>query len=477
MMNSHFLNLERNMKGTKWSIYTGLPYSPRGKDVIKVATWTTRRGLSLAKKGSLFPEKYDNYYGSTINITALPFPPHWIVEEKQHPNGTITETYKGTDAYLLQSIASVLNFTYQNVVVNTWLECEERVSERVAFLSPVYYVILPNRMELHDYTFTYEFMSPAICALKPTVKPQWESLYYPLTNEVWGFTLCVTILVPIVFILGNRFGYAFKFQPKVGDWAVSEIFIGTLLSQAPSSRLPEHNSIRVLVMAWLIFAFIIGAAYRGNLIASLTLSKSPPRPETIDEINKAFDTVLMPPHGNEFKKFFEMPGSAKTFQELARRMVTGTKPLPGLQAALTGKVAYMDGRRFAAHHIAQYFTNADGSTKLYLARENVLAGMSAWAIPHDAPFQPQIDFLMMAAIAGGLYEKWNEDILSEARLESQRRQKKIQEQTGPQETRASDSNVQPFTLVHMQGPFMLLILGLLASTLSFAGEILAKKIM
>ncbi|XP_064099498.1 uncharacterized protein LOC135210575 isoform X1 [Macrobrachium nipponense] len=176
------------------------------------------------------------------------------------------------------------------------------------------------------------------------------------------------------------------------------MFIGTLLSQAPSSRLPEHYSIRVLVMAWLIFAFIIGAAYRGNLIASLTLSKSPPRAETIDEINKAFDTILTPTHGNEFKKFFEMPGSAKTFQELARRMVIGTPIMPGLRAALTGKVAYMVGRRFAAFHIAQYFTNVDGSTKLYLAREDVLAGKAAWAIPHDAPFQPQIDSLMMAAI-------------------------------------------------------------------------------
>ncbi|XP_064099499.1 uncharacterized protein LOC135210575 isoform X2 [Macrobrachium nipponense] len=257
------------------------------------------------------------------------------------------------------------------------------------------------------------------------------------------------------------------------------MFIGTLLSQAPSSRLPEHYSIRVLVMAWLIFAFIIGAAYRGNLIASLTLSKSPPRAETIDEINKAFDTILTPTHGNEFKKFFEMPGSAKTFQELARRMVIGTPIMPGLRAALTGKVAYMVGRRFAAFHIAQYFTNVDGSTKLYLAREDVLAGKAAWAIPHDAPFQPQIDSLMMAAIEGGLYEKWNEDILSEARLESQRRQKKIaEEQTEAlQERSTSDSSVQPFTLIHTQGPFMLLILGLLVSTLSFAGEILAHKIM
>ncbi|XP_050713410.1 ionotropic receptor 93a-like [Eriocheir sinensis] len=73
----------------------------------------------------------------------------------------------------------------------------------------------------------------------------------------------------------------------VGDFF--ESMAGILLGQSLLHRLPSTSSSRVLVAAWLMFALILGTAYSGNLTASLTLPKYPPRPETLAQLVKAVD--------------------------------------------------------------------------------------------------------------------------------------------------------------------------------------------
>lgn len=64
---------------------------------------------------------------------------------------------------------------------------------------------------------------------------------------------------------------------------VQEIF-GTLLGQNLSGRLSKGSSTRLLLGTWLVFAFIIGTAYRSNLTAFLTVPKYPTRPENLDQL-------------------------------------------------------------------------------------------------------------------------------------------------------------------------------------------------
>lgn len=71
-------------------------------------------------------------------------------------------------------------------------------------------------------------------------------------------------------------------------WVTLEV-LGTLLGQNLSGYLPSSYSSRVLMVAWLVFAFMVGTFYRGNLTASLTLPKYPPRPETLEELANYVD--------------------------------------------------------------------------------------------------------------------------------------------------------------------------------------------
>ena len=59
-------------------------------------------------------------------------------------------------------------------------------------------------------------------------------------------------------------------EKKLTVRSAVEVIYGTLLGQPLSFRLPKYSSLRIMMGTWLVFAFIMGTAYRGNLTASLT---------------------------------------------------------------------------------------------------------------------------------------------------------------------------------------------------------------
>lgn len=67
-------------------------------------------------------------------------------------------------------------------------------------------------------------------------------------------------------------------------WLVVKQVVGTLLDETISGRLPRRSPTRMVLATWFIFAFIVGNVYRGNLTASLTVPKYPPRAETLAQL-------------------------------------------------------------------------------------------------------------------------------------------------------------------------------------------------
>ncbi|XP_071535583.1 ionotropic receptor 21a-like [Panulirus ornatus] len=252
---------------------------------------------------------------------------------------------------------------------------------------------------------------------------------------------------------------------------IQEAF-GTLLGQNLSKWLPRASSSRVLVASWLVFAFILGTVYRGNLTAALTLPKYPPRPETVEELVNFADRVTMPPFGKDWQKQFRESGSAK-LERLANLMDIGPTILEGLQMALEKKQAHLTTRQAFSHWTAEHFTRADGSVPLYFGQEHIVPGACAWPIPHDAPYKHHVDNIMMEVKEAGLYDKWAEDLLKETRRESRVKRK---EERGKDDTSSTTINpTRALTIVHMQGPLMLLLLGLLIAIITLISEILTSR--
>ncbi|KAK4314477.1 hypothetical protein Pmani_014182 [Petrolisthes manimaculis] len=233
-----------------------------------------------------------------MNVTALPFAPFWDEEKEVEmvvggDNNTETNKttirYTGMDYLTLATIAQALNFTFYVIPTSSWAEVARLVEERVSFLSPVYHNMMPQRLERYDFSFVYEYGSLDFSMAQPSLKPQWQSLYYPLTEVVWAAIFLVLLLAPNLLVLITYTAWKAGSGRSITLGVSYNDMTGMLLGQNLPRRLPTNASSRVLVATWLVFAFILGSAYRGNLTASLTLPKFPPRAETLQELVNTAD--------------------------------------------------------------------------------------------------------------------------------------------------------------------------------------------
>ncbi|XP_050689280.1 uncharacterized protein LOC126981779 isoform X2 [Eriocheir sinensis] len=467
MMNAMLLNQEG--EDARFLVYVHLPFSQAGSQVKRIASWGSRPGLVLRLAFPLFPDKFSNFHGTTVNVTALPYTPHWVEETNQSEDGTSKTVYSGTDYYLLASIAYALNFTIHVIPTPSWNEVALKVEERKSFMATVFHNVLPQRLERYDYSYTYEYGSLDFSVAKPSLKPRWQSLYYPLSNSVWLAVIAIMLIVPLSLYLlclpeltpnSNRLGFGI----------VVQMVIATFLSQNLTKKLPQFNWSRCLMAAWLVFALVVGTVYRGNLTAALTLPKYPPRTETVQQLVNTFTSITMPPFGNEFIKFFKQSNST-LYKSLADKMSIVPDVITGLQRAQDYREAHVAGRRYMEQMIARHFTSPLGSTPLYVGRESLLPGISAWPIPHDAPYKHRLDTLMMAVVEAGMYEKWSEDMLGDTRRKARARQRSGRTDEEEQNDGGEGGgSVRALTMVHLQGPILLLLLCLAAATLAFAAE-------
>ncbi|KAG7162364.1 Ionotropic receptor 93a-like 14 [Homarus americanus] len=314
---------------------------------------------------------------------------------------------------------------------------------------------------------------------KPTLKPQWQSLYYPLSSSVWAAILATAVLTCMVLVTITRMNVYRGEYSKIEALAVVQEVVGTLLGQGFTGQLSTSRSNPVLVAAWLVFAFIVGTAYRGNLTAALTLPKYPTRPENVEQLVKAVDKITMESWGTSYKGFF-IQSQSRVFNALGKLMFLGTGIIDGLQEAMVKRQAHVGGQQYVELTIAQQFTRIDGSSPIYVGREIIVSSTASWPIPHDAPYKPTLDRYLMTITEAGLYEHWRKEQLRDAERKSRirKREELKQNQQGKDsvmEKESNESNIEALTIVHMQGPLLLLLLGLAAAGITFMVEKLILK--
>ncbi|XP_063886450.1 glutamate receptor ionotropic, delta-1-like [Scylla paramamosain] len=213
--------------------------------------------------------------------------PYWDEEEVLAADGSKTIVYRGSDYRMVDAIASALNFTVRVLPTSSWTEVTSLVEQKTSLISPVIHSILPERVEKFDFTYLFENSYGSFGLAKPNLEPRWKSIYYPLSTAVWSAMVGHVVFLP--FLLWQLIRAGHDRHPNVGVGAVFQDMVGMLLGQNLPRRLSYTSSSRVLVAAWLVFALILGVAYRGNLTAFLTLPKYPPRPETLKEIVDSVD--------------------------------------------------------------------------------------------------------------------------------------------------------------------------------------------
>ncbi|ROT85591.1 Variant Ionotropic Glutamate Receptor, partial [Penaeus vannamei] len=483
MMNTAALNLEER-HGER---------SKNGPQVVRVGAWTPEHGLFVRQRQSVFPDKYSNFHGARVNVTALPWPPNWEEETLTYsPDGARVTRYSGTDYFAMETLAQVFNFSINLIPTKDFVEVTNKVEERTAFLTGLTYAIIPKRLERHDFILAYDFFYSTFSMATPSLEPRWQNLFRPLSPQVWAAVVS-SLLVAFVAVRlvcrvteGNTVTTSHEFQ---------ELF-KILLGQDLDQRFARTLAGRVVFGAWLVFALVIGSAYRGNLTASLTLPVLPSRPETLREIVEAADGICMPPYGEDWKRSL-LASDYELYRRLGELLYIVPSSDKALHLASEQNFAAMANRRYLDYIIALNFTEASGRSKLYVGKDNFYITPAGFPIPHDAPYKPKFQKYIFAfaevssnisrelrvysgggdardssctassnknvnvrgddEFVQGLYVKWRKDMVEEARKRSLKKHRA--ERSGKESEKEDEEASRALTLTLMQGPFLILAFG------------------
>nr|XP_045622060.1 uncharacterized protein LOC123772735 [Procambarus clarkii] len=261
-----------------------------------------------------------------------------------------------------------------------------------------------------------------------------------------------------------------------GPLLVTQDVVGTLLGQDLTRRLPSRSSTQIVVGAWLVLAFIVGTAYRGNLTAFLTVLKYPARPENLEQLLKTDARVSMLSDIEYYFYYTYKHSNSPLFRALAARMYFVASNAQGLQNAIMKNEAYIFEGAFLRMALAENYTRDDGWSPLYVAKRPVQPGYAVWYAPRDAPYTHIIDRFLLAFHGAGLIRRWSQVVLEDARQRDRaRRMEEMKEDVKDWMLvleEESSGGLQPLSLTHLQGPFLLLLLGLIVAPVAFLGEVL-----
>ncbi|KAK4323226.1 hypothetical protein Pmani_006057 [Petrolisthes manimaculis] len=112
--------------------------------------------------------------------------------------------------------------------------------------------------------------------------------------------------------------------------------VGSLLGQGHYGRISSSSSNHILAGCWLFFGVIISTAYRGSLIASLTLPRQPARPETVEDLVTSVERVTYKSFRSSHKEFL-LKSESPTYQTLGDMIYIGVDIMDGLRDALRKK--------------------------------------------------------------------------------------------------------------------------------------------
>ncbi len=141
---------------------------------------------------------------------------------------------------------------------------------------------------------------------EPKAHIQWNALVSPLNPQVWVYTIGSLLGLTLVIIF---MGFKEHFKRNQEHDPVWNIFKAVLIPYAvvleQSAKISGSRVLRLTAVLCIILNFVIGTAYKSNLVGFLTFPQQPLFPKTFRDlyIQKEYDLTLLSVGGMENEVF------------------------------------------------------------------------------------------------------------------------------------------------------------------------------
>nr|XP_053636405.1 probable glutamate receptor [Cherax quadricarinatus] len=421
-LNSMLVIINNDTTNIRCSVYVQLPYSPRGSQVVQVASWTPRRGLLLTSHLPLFPEKFSKFHHRPNLLVALEESGFGRLVRVNDPGSGVPKVqFQGTLVKMIDYLSGVLNFTYSfmrppdrvwgvRLSNGSWSGMMGMVVREEVSIGAGPFMVDRWRAEVVDFTVPMVLDYWRIMGVRgvPEVDP-WGFLF-PLAPLVW-----VAILVALMALAAAVFLMSSCSSLKSTDpnyWLqVTYNYVRILLGQdmnVPAYWLWE----RVVLMVWMIVTLVLTRSYSGNLMALLAVRHIPQPYQTLRDVMDDPSVKLIWEKDSATVPFLR---SAKSgiYREIADAEKIGRvifRPHPQFPEVIDtlvrrGDHVLINDEYDIKSNIAQDFTKA-GKCSFYESKEEFLQIRLAMISQKDSPLVPALNKRMTSMTEAGLFFQW-----------------------------------------------------------------------
>nr|XP_053636398.1 glutamate receptor ionotropic, delta-2-like [Cherax quadricarinatus] len=421
-LNSMLVIINDDTTNIKCSVYVQLPYSPRGSQVVQVASWTPRRGLLFTSHLPLFPEKFSKFQHRPNLLVAIEKSPFDRLVSVNDPFSAVPRfQFQGSMVKVMDYLCEALNFTYSflrppdgvfgvRLSNASWTGMLGMMVREEVSIAAGPFMIDTYRAEVVDFTVPIFIDYWRILASRglPKVDP-WGFLF-PLAPLVWAIILGMLVVLAAAVFLMYAFGSVRNGYQNY--WVeVAFGYVRILLQQdttLPIIWLWE----RLLLLVWMMVTLVLTRSYSGNLMALLAVRHIPQPYQTLRQVLDDPSVTIIWEQGSATISYMKLAKSG-VFRELAESEKIGRLiyvPTSEFQEIIDTLVRRGDHVFINVHSglkssIAQDFTKT-GKCSFYESKEEFLMAIYVMIGQKNSPLLPFINKRIMSMTEAGLFFQW-----------------------------------------------------------------------
>jgi hypothetical protein len=428
--------------------------------------WTPSKGF--ASKNFVFPVWIQNtkdFGNRTIKVAIFDQPPRTLVNEK---NGICNVS--GATVEIIKLLAERLNFTIEwvcgNKTFGEWSGVMKLLTTKKVDMAANPFWKLPSWKKKLKWSRAFTEESAVMMVQKSTEDHNWLWML-PFTWDVWYcLILSVIVVSPFIWYVNNRCKYYDynNIRRDKGLFSLVNCYYytyGAFVGQG-GDYLPPCITTRTIVAFWWLFVIVVATTYSGNLVACLTF------PKIFQPIQNVQDLL----NGWFISWATQLGGTLQEVTNIEKhqpihRLAQGMKyyDFEKHREYVLDEVGHDSLAWIGLDEQVKYYVSVDyltrGTCRLHKAKEDV------YRAPVYFPFRIDFETELIKAI--------NEQLMDLGAAGFIVHWMKYYEQLGndclhPNLIYAGD--VRKIELLHMYGSYVILALGMTASLIVFALELI-----
>ena len=285
-------NMDADTSRATVDIHTWFPFTedhcrgPANRTVI-LDQCVVNGECQFVKNAKLFPDKMSNFHGCVLRASTFEQEPFTLPTKNNNLN--VTHYSKGIEIRTLQTIASKLNFTIEYIPETT------RKSHKIYSLydevsrkqSDVGFAAAPQTHYATDHRdYTVGYFPETVKWFGPTRKPvpHWKGLVILFTPLMWLLVLIVYLIASIIFwSLANVHRSVNEHVSYKNPVVCFLLTFSIILGEAVFVR-PHSWYLRLFFVVWVYYCLLINTAYQSSLISVLSNTQFEPPIDTVEEL-------------------------------------------------------------------------------------------------------------------------------------------------------------------------------------------------